>query len=154
MIRDKGDATPSFVIDLLKNTISTLENKLSKKDAIINFLPKQLVFYTGSNSDINNTSGNIEVIASNKGDVSKNLTMSREFADNLDSTETNSQRTEEKSVISDRNSMLNNIRNHGLSKQHSIKIKNFPGATTERINEEIDYILQTKTRSLNNSCRL
>ena len=130
MIRDKGDATPSFVIDLLKNTISTLENKLSKKDAIINFLPKQLVFYTGSNSDINNTSGNIEVIASNKGDVSKNLTMSREFADNLDSTETNSQRTEEKSVTSDRNSMLNNIRNHGLSKQHSIKIKNFPGATT------------------------
>ena len=84
MIRDKGDATPSFVIDLLKNTISTLENKLSKKDSIINFLPEQLVFYTGNNSDINNTSGNIEVIASNKGNVSKNLTMPREFTDNLD----------------------------------------------------------------------
>ena len=56
-------------------------------------------------------------------------------------------------MISDRDSMLNNIRNHGLFKQHSIKIKNFPGATTERINEEIDDILD-ETRSLNNSCRL
>ena len=28
-IEDKGDATPRFIIDLLKNKISTLENKLS-----------------------------------------------------------------------------------------------------------------------------
>ena len=35
-------------------------------------------------------------------------------------------------------SMLNNIRECGVSKQHSVKVRNFPGTTTERINEEID----------------
>ena len=39
---------------------------------------------------------------------------------------------------------MNNIGEHGLSKRHSDKIKNFLGATTEKINKEIDDILQTK----------
>ena len=40
-IGDEGDATPPFVIDLLKNRITALENELSKKDTIIDYLTKQ-----------------------------------------------------------------------------------------------------------------
>ena len=41
-IGDEGDATPQFVTDLLKNRITALENELSQKDAIIDFLTKRL----------------------------------------------------------------------------------------------------------------
>ena len=41
-------------------------------------------------------------------------------------------------------SMLNNMSERGISKQHSVKVRNFPGATTEGINEEINDILQSK----------
>ena len=61
---DEGDTTLQFVSDLLKHRISTLENELSKKDARINFLSKQLVLSTGNSSNINNASVSIETIAS------------------------------------------------------------------------------------------
>ena len=70
--------------------------------------------------------------------------MSRESADNLNSTETSRQKAGRKSVFVLGDYMLNNIREHGLSKRLSVKIKNFLGATTERINEEIDDTFQTK----------
>ena len=41
-------------------------------------------------------------------------------------------------------SMLNNMSERGISKQHSVKVRNFPGATTEGINEEINDIHQSK----------
>ena len=40
-IGDEGDAPPPFVNDLLKNRITALENELSKKDTIIDYLTKQ-----------------------------------------------------------------------------------------------------------------
>ena len=40
--------------------------------------------------------------------------------------------------------MSNKIRARGISKQHSVKVKNFPGTTVERINEEFNNILQSK----------
>ena len=39
-IGDEGDATPRFITDLLKNRITALENELSKKDSIIDYLTK------------------------------------------------------------------------------------------------------------------
>ena len=36
--------------------------------------------------------------------------------------------------------MLNNIHERGLSKQHTVKVKNFPGATTETILEKLEYL--------------
>lgn len=69
-IEGKGDAAPQF-------TIWTLENKLSKKYAIIDYLSKQLVLSIGKEFNINNTSANIEVVWSNDGNVPKHLTMSR-----------------------------------------------------------------------------
>lgn len=74
-IAENGHTAPRFAIDLFKkNRISSLENELSNKDVIIDYLSKQLVFSTENNSNINNTSVKIEVVASNKGNVSKTLT--------------------------------------------------------------------------------
>ena len=53
----------------------------------------------------------------------------------------------EKSALKDRRKnvfVVYNISERGISKQHSVKVRNFPGATTEGINEEIDNILQSK----------
>ena len=61
----EGDATPRFVTDLLKNKITVLERELSKKDVIIDYLTKQLVISTESNSHSNNNSVNNNAIASN-----------------------------------------------------------------------------------------
>ena len=41
-------------------------------------------------------------------------------------------------------SMLNNIHERGLSKQYTVKVKNFPGATTEIILETLEKLLQSK----------
>ena len=57
---DEGDATPRFATDLLKNKITALE-----KDAIIDYLTKQLVISTEINSHSNNNSANNNAIASN-----------------------------------------------------------------------------------------
>ena len=40
--------------------------------------------------------------------------------------------------------MLNNISERRISKQHLVKVTNFPGATTKRIYEVVDNILQSK----------
>ena len=82
-IGDEGDATPPFVSDLLKNRITALENELSKKDTIIDYLTKQLVTSTESNSHGNNNSVNNNLIASNN----KNTSMSLNFMGHLNSAE-------------------------------------------------------------------
>ena len=40
--------------------------------------------------------------------------------------------------------MLNNIKERGLSKQHSVKVKNFAGITTETILEILENLLKSK----------
>ena len=40
--------------------------------------------------------------------------------------------------------MLSNIHERGISKQHNVKVKNFPGATTETILEKMKNLLESK----------
>ena len=40
--------------------------------------------------------------------------------------------------------MLNNFHERGLSKQHTIKVKNIPGSTTETILEKLENLLESK----------
>ena len=70
--------------------------------------------------------------------------MSRDLTSHLNSGERNGLKDGNKNVFVVEHSMLNNISERGMSKQHSVKVRNFPRATTERINEEIDDILQSK----------
>ena len=44
--------------------------------------------------------------------------------------------------------MLNHISERGLSKNYLVKIKNFTRATTNKINEEIDVLLESKPNIL------
>ena len=128
----------------MKNRITALENELSKKDAIIDYLTKQLVISTESNSHGNNNSVNNNVITSNN----RNTSMSWDLTGHLNSAERNGLKDGNKNVFVVGDSMLNNISERGISKQHSVKVRNFPGATTERINEETDDILQSKLDSI------
>ena len=134
---DEDDATPRFVTDLWKNRITALENELSKKDAI-DYLTNQLVISTESNSHSNNNPLNNNVVASRN----RNMLMSCDFTGHSDSAEKSGLKGRRKNVFVVTNSMLNNISERRVSKQTSVKDRNFPGAPTEAINEEIDGILQ------------
>ena len=71
---------------------------------------------------------NNNVIASNDRITS----MSWDFTSHLNSAERNKLKDGEKNVFVVRDSMLNNISEPGISTQHSTKVRNFPGTTTER----------------------
>ena len=74
----------------------------------------------------------------------RKVLMSGDFADHLNSIERSGPKDGRKNVFVIGDSMLNNISEYGISKQHSVKVRNFTGATTERINEEVYNILQSK----------
>ena len=73
-IGDESDATARFVTDFLENRITALENELSRKDAIIDYLSKQLVISANKNSHINNN-----IIASNNKNMFMKVWMSWDF---------------------------------------------------------------------------
>ena len=66
------------------------------------------------------------------------VSMSRDFTGHLNSAESSEEKDGRKNVF-----VLGDSE-WGISKQHSVKVRNFPGATTERINEEIDDILPSE----------
>ena len=43
-----------------------------------------------------------------------------------------------------RDSMLNGVNEKGLSKSHNVKVKNYPGATSDDILDKIDNLLKVK----------
>ena len=47
-------------------------------------------------------------------------------------------------ILVARDSMLNNIHEKGLSKQHTVKITNFPGAATKTVVEKLENLLKSK----------
>ena len=44
--------------------------------------------------------------------------------------------------------MVNNINERGLSKSNTVLVKKFPGATSEKILEEMDEIIKEKPDSI------
>ena len=44
--------------------------------------------------------------------------------------------------------MVNNINERGLSKSNTVLVKNFPGAASEKILEEMDEIIKEKPDSI------
>ena len=70
--------------------------------------------------------------------------MSWDFTRPLNSEERSGRKDGRKNVFVIGDSMSNKIRERGISKQYSVKVKNFPGTTIERINEEFNNILQSK----------
>ena len=75
MTGDEDDATPRFVIDLLKNRITALENELSKKDAIVDYLTEHLVISNENKSHSNSNSINDKVIVFNNRNTLRKVSM-------------------------------------------------------------------------------
>ena len=116
---------------MLKNKITVLERELSKKDVIIDYLTKQLVISTESNSHSNNSVNNNVI-----GSYNRNTSMFSDLTGHLNSAEKSRLKDGKKNVFV----VGNNINERGISKQHSVKVR----VTTERINGEIEDILQPK----------
>ena len=49
-----------------------------------------------------------------------------------------------KKIVVTGDSMLNGVNEKGLSKSHNVKVKNYPGATSEDILDKIDDLLKVK----------
>ena len=114
-----------LVEELLKSRVSTLEKQLAEKGAIIDFLLNQKV-----RSEIDNTTFVGKVANSDihldKKPMNSNINYS------------NGEKKQEKvKIVFTGNSMLNGVNEKGLSMLHNVKVKNYPGATSEDILDKI-----------------
>ena len=56
----------------------------------------------------------------------------------------NEEKQEKKKIVVTGDSMLNGVNEKGLSKLHNVKIKNYPGASSEDILDKVDDLLKVK----------
>ena len=134
--RESMDNSPGPVVNILKDRISCLESELKSKDTIIEFLTKQLLSSSQkSQMEINN---NLEETFSSNKSIIKNE-FSEESSFKKDKT-----KEQKKRVVITGDSMLNGIHETGLSKNHTVKINNFPGGTSEMVLKNIDETLKSK----------
>ena len=121
---DKSD----FILNLLKSRITDLENKILKKDAIIDYLTKEL-FASKSNSLNDKT--NLQ--KDNTNEANKNKT-----AHDKTGSQGNNGNNSKRQLVVTGDSMLNDINERGLSKHQNVKIQNFPGGTTEIVLDKVE----------------
>ena len=121
-----------LVVELLKSRVSTLEKQLAEKDAIIDFLLNQKV-----QNEIDNTTF-ISKVSNSDIQRDKKPTNSNNKNSN------NEEKQEKKKIVVTGDSMLNGVNEKGLSKSHNVKVKNYPGATSEDILDKIDDLLKVK----------
>ena len=122
--------TSGFIVTILKDRISSLEGQLKSKDAVIEFLTKQLLTSNVNNSQMKNCD--------------------RSLCDNNSSEESSDNKIykrndhQKKKVVITGDSMLNGLHEKGLSMNHKVKVKNYPGGTSETILDNIDDIVKNK----------
>ena len=56
----------------------------------------------------------------------------------------NEEKQEKKKIVVTGDSMLNGVNEKGLSKSRNVKVKNYPGATSEDILDKVDDLLKVK----------
>ena len=120
------DNSPGFVVNVLKDRISCLESELKSKDTIIEFLTKQLLSSSQkSQMEINNNNLE-ETFSSNKSIINNESSDESSF-------EKDQTKEQKKRVVITGDSMLSGIQEKGLSKNHTVKINNFSGGTSETV---------------------
>ena len=125
-----NDNNSVFVINLLKDRISFLEQQLIEKTSIIDFLVKHQMSPIATYSDMNCDN---RILNNESTEVVKNKTLPNE----------NIGKGDKKKVIFLGDSLLNAINEKGLSKRHNVKIVNKPGATSERLlSEDLDNLIK------------
>ena len=127
-----------FIVNVLKDRISSLENELKSKDAIIEYLTKQLL---SSNSKKSQMKGD-------KCNLNETFNVDKSFYDNEPSKESNMDKDktieQKKKVVITGDSMLNGIHEKDMSKNYRVKVNNFPGGTSATILENIDQLVKSK----------
>ena len=130
------------VINILKDRISFLENELSKKDTIINYLSNELITLNRSNSQ-DSTNG------SRSTNIYESITVDNYANDTIKETTIDTEKPANKTrVIITGDSLLNGINEKGLSKDKHAKIKKFLGGTTETISGEVEELVKNKLDTL------
>ena len=132
--------TSCFAINILKDRISSLEDEVKSKDAIIAFLTQQLLSSKLDNFQMKRCECNRkkplnvdESIVDDKSTHEPNLDTDNEI---------NSEH--KRKVVITGDSLLNGLHEKGLSRNHRVKVNNFPGGTSETILENIDEIIKIK----------
>ena len=132
--------TSRFAINILKDRISSLEDEVKSKDAIIAFLTQQLLSSKLDNSQMKRCECNRR----------KPLNVDESIADDTSTHEPNLDTDNEinsehkRKVVITGDSLLNGLNEKGLSRNHRVKVNNFPGGTSETILENIDEIIKNK----------
>ena len=112
-------------MELLKSKVSTLEKQLTEKGAIIDFLLNQKVQNKTDNTTFISKVSNPD-IQCNKSSTNSNIKKSN-----------NEEKQEKLKIVVTGNSVLNE---KGLSKSHNVKVKNYPGATSEVFLNKMDEL--------------
>ena len=119
-------------MELLKNRVSTLEKQLVEKDVMIDFL---------LNQKFQNEIDNITFISK----VSNPDSQRDKKPTNSNIKNSNSEERQEKvKIVVTGDSILTGVNEEGLSKSHSVKVKNYPSATSGDILDKIDNLLKVK----------
>ena len=126
----------------MKDRISSLENELKSKDAIIEYLTKQLLSSNSKKSQMKN----------DKCNLNETFNGDKSFYDNESSDESNMDKDktieQKKRVVITGDSMLNRIHEKSMSNKHRLKVNNFPGRTSATVLENIDQLVKSKPNCL------
>ena len=143
LLSDNGiEASPGFVVDLLKEKIVFLENDLKQNDTVIKFLKKKLV---EGNCQVvrKGINANVSLVQSNdseeSSDDSKMIKSSCNGAN---------EQYKKRKIIIVGDSLMNGINEKGLSKSHSVKVNNIPCGTSDVILDKLEDFLKNKPDGL------
>ena len=141
--KDTSDNNTScFAINILKDRISSLEDEVKSKGA---FLTQQLLSSKLDNSQMKRCECNRKKpLNVDELNVDQQLVDDKAIHEsNLDAdNEINSEH--KRKVVITGDSLLNGLHEKGLSRNHRVKVNNFPGGTSETILENIDEIIKNK----------
>ena len=142
-----------LVIDILKKRISDLEIELQRKNVGMDYLHSKLNLKSTDNLLSSSATQNLND-KSNQDTVGDKLTetshanastISKHKNPTIRSSkqQPNNSQLKQKILVA-RDSMLNNIHKRGTSKQYTVKVKKFSSATTEKILEKLENLLESK----------
>ena len=126
----------------MKHRVVFLENEVKRKDTVIKFLTKKLVEdnYQVVSKGIN---ANVSLVQSNDSEESSDDCKMIKNSCNG----TNEQPKKRKIIIVG-DSLLNGIHEKGLSKNHTVKVNNIPGGTSDAILDKLEDFLSYKPDGL------
>ena len=139
-------------MDILKKRISDLGIERQRKNVIIDYLHSQLNLKATDNSLSSIATRNLNGISNQDSVGDKLAEASNSNAATISTIRSSNQQSSnsqiKRKILVAGDSMLKNIHEGGLSKQHTVKVKKFPGATTETILEKLEKLLESKSDML------